>query len=209
MTQEDYKLATFRSGRLLLCLSAAFVGLVIVVIGPSSHSALCSKSEQKLSDFHGVRSANNNDSSLQVNPSFDLAFQESFGFFDNIANPDWKLHQERFRSQSLFQDKAREPKHGDATKISRWLLYNVDPMFTCPHVRRIGGWTGDGPKWVCDPHRLEKLDDCLVYSIGSKGNYIFEDGLNEYLGNKKHCEIHTFDPSPKYARENDPVNKNM
>ena len=46
-------------------------------------------------------------------------------------------------------------------------------------------------KWVCDPHQLNK-DGCLVYSVGSAGNFDFEVGLHEIAPK---CEIHTFDPS--------------
>ena len=70
---------------------------------------------------------------------------------------------------------------------------------------------------VCDPHRLKrlssirkeakKLDDhtagndyevekekgCLIYSIGSEGDFQFEAGMHEVLGEEDACEIHTFD----------------
>ena len=61
---------------------------------------------------------------------------------------------------------------------------------------------GDGPKWVCNPHRIaETAKDrkrsgeakCLVYSIGSNGDFTFETGLYDILG-KTLCEIHVFDP---------------
>ncbi len=39
------------------------------------------------------------------------------------------------------------------------LLYvnylNYNPIFSCPHVQRVGG-VGDGAKWTCDPHRLRQ-----------------------------------------------------
>lgn len=41
------------------------------------------------------------------------------------------------------------------------------------------------------PHRIAKEKDCLVYSIGSNGNVMFEKGVKEEIG--QHCEIHTFD----------------
>jgi hypothetical protein len=49
----------------------------------------------------------------------------------------------------------------------------------------------DGPKWVCDPHRIAKKKNCLVYSVGSYGNTMFEAGVKQEIG--EHCEIHTFD----------------
>ena len=49
----------------------------------------------------------------------------------------------------------------------------------------------DGPKWVCDPHRISRQTDCLVYSVGCNGNTMFEEGVMDQIGT--HCEIHTFD----------------
>lgn len=51
-----------------------------------------------------------------------------------------------------------------------------------------------------DPDDENGADDsCLVYSIGSNGNYRFEDGLYELLGGPV-CEIHIFDPG-NYERD--------
>ena len=65
------------------------------------------------------------------------------------------------------------------------------------HERRIGR-LGDGGKWVCDPHRVaNKGKDCLVYSVGSNGDFSFEEHIFKDISPR--CEIHTFDMSPKYA----------
>ena len=74
------------------------------------------------------------------------------------------------------------------------------------HKIRVGGH-GDGPKWICNPHRLAASNDCLIYSIGSAGVYTWEDALVDMLS--KHCEIHVFDTSEEYARPNDPVQRNI
>jgi hypothetical protein len=50
---------------------------------------------------------------------------------------------------------------------------------------------GDGGKWICDPHRLANASDCLVYSVGSNGDFSFEKAVKAAIG--QHCEIHTFD----------------
>jgi Methyltransferase domain len=106
----------------------------------------------------------------------------------------------------------------DAQDYASWMTNNVDPFFSCPHVNRVGG-RGDGPKWVCDPHRLVETNDCLIYSIGSAGHYEFEDGMISVLKDnsktpidenwKSNCEIHTFDPDPKYIREHDVLVNNI
>jgi len=96
---------------------------------------------------------------------------------------------------------------------AHWYMHNFEPDFACAQERRIGG-PGDGPKWVCDPHRLTKISEerkkkegvgCLVYSVGCAGKYHLEDGLYELLGPV--CEIHVFDPG-NFARD-DLKDKNM
>lgn len=51
------------------------------------------------------------------------------------------------------------------------------------------GRSSDGEKWVCDTDKIMP-SDCIVYSFGSNGNYVFEVGITERF----YCEIHTFDP---------------
>ena len=48
---------------------------------------------------------------------------------------------------------------------------------------------------------------CLIYSVGSNGDYSFEDGLVDLIGPTA-CEIHTFDPD-NYARATSERTKNM
>ena len=115
-----------------------------------------------------------------------LAYKQSLGFFNDISDVDWmrlrKRHQETPNCGPL--QCAPEPAH-------KWFQNNFEPTFTCLHERRIGG-LGDGPKWVCDPHRIDP-SNCLVYSIGSNNKFEFElSVLNEISST---CEIHTFDPT--------------
>jgi hypothetical protein len=56
------------------------------------------------------------------------------------------------------------------------------------------------------PRNKNTTSHCLVYSIGSNGNYIWEDALFDYLGND--CEIHIFDPDP-FDRPGMATEKNM
>jgi hypothetical protein len=133
---------------------------------------------------------------------YQLAYDQSFGFFDTIHQDDWKLYQKRARNAS--HHKNPDNPIPDYNNPAMFYLNNYEPTFSCPHLRRIGGM-GDGPKWVCDPHRLHRIeaerrraapDDpgphCLIYSVGSHGEYAFENGLlAELLGTK--CHIHIFD----------------
>ena len=66
---------------------------------------------------------------------------------------------------------------------------NWEPSFHCAHSQRVGA-KGDGGKWICDMPRLKSRDDCLIYSVGSSGDFSFEIDMKKFM---PHCEIHTFD----------------
>jgi hypothetical protein len=73
-----------------------------------------------------------------------------------------------------------------------WNGENFQEEFHCSLAQRIPTDSqADGPKWVCDPHRLKKKKDCLIYSVGSNGKAEFEKAIKEEIGD--HCEVHTFD----------------
>ncbi|KAL3938504.1 MAG: hypothetical protein SGBAC_006602 [Bacillariaceae sp.] len=123
------------------------------------------------------------------------AYRESGGFFDDITDESWSLMKQRVKSRTNYFDPNNIQR--SIANPPAWYQENFEPDFTCAHERRIGGM-GDGPKWVCDPHRLKVKDNdsskkkCLVYSVGSEGNFMFENAVKNEIG--KHCEIHTFDP---------------
>ncbi|GJP33991.1 hypothetical protein CLOM_g18476 [Closterium sp. NIES-68] len=72
----------------------------------------------------------------------------------------------------------------DVTMKLRVLL----PTYPCPVNERIGEW-GDGGKWTCLlPNSIQK--DPVVYSIGSFGQYSFEESIYKILQVKPY----TFDP---------------
>lgn len=118
---------------------------------------------------------------------FELAKQESFGFFDDIDEREWKMLQRRARS--VHPNTRGNPLQGDQLS-GLWFQNHYEPNFTCRHEQRIGN-LGDGGKWVCDPHRLSDKKDCLVYSVGSRGDADFEAAVQTDIG--RHCEIHVFD----------------
>jgi hypothetical protein len=68
---------------------------------------------------------------------------------------------------------ARTPAD-DFTSRTAYDLY--EPTWTCHLERRVGLAHGDGGKWVCGPDRYFAGRDCLVYSVGSNGEY------NTFLG---------------------------
>jgi hypothetical protein len=90
-----------------------------------------------------------------VIPEYSLAYDQSFGFFDDIKNEDW---------QQLYQNRARQARHYRVLEDplqgikfpAQWNFFNWDPYFACPHKRKIGGLSG-GPKWTCDAERLLRI----------------------------------------------------
>ena len=47
--------------------------------------------------------------------------------------------------------------------------------------------------------RLAESEPCLIYSVGSRGDFSFEEAVRKDVS--KHCEVHTFDPSPQYKSD--------
>jgi hypothetical protein len=111
---------------------------------------------------------------------------------DDIPDTEWKLMKAIARGM--------EDNYGQQENVAPnvWYQNNWEPTIACRFKRRIGG-LGDGPKWICDPHRIARAvqrrggDKCLVYSVGSNGNFLFEAGLQKSLGKGSICEVHTFD----------------
>jgi hypothetical protein len=145
-----------------------------------------------------------------------VAFEQSLGFFDDINDQEWiELFQKPARAAEHYKNKGNP--NFNSIQASFWNFLNQEPVMSCPHLKKVGG-LGDGPKWTCDPERLTRVvqrrkaanpaskeSQCLVYSIGSNGDYVFEDGLYDLLG--PICEIHIFDFDP-FSRE-DGAEKNI
>jgi Methyltransferase domain len=196
----------------LLCFCFLSLAKIFVIYNEQSALLTCQQSQLSLETLMAYPQSRQLSADVSSSGLFELAKYESFGFFDDIDNVTWQRHKMRAQKESLYY----EPEQPNFRYTDRawWLVYNVDPIFTCPNLRRVGG-RGDGPKWMCDPHRLVQYSDCLIYSIGSFGIYHFEDGLISILKeNSKtvtedddswypNCEIHVFDPDPNFEREGD------
>ena len=92
------------------------------------------------------------------------------------------------KANALF-DQIGEIYQEHAKQANVFWVENYDPEFTCQHERKVRP-LGDGGKWVCDPHRIDK-DNYIVYSVGSCGDFTFEEAVLKDVS--KSCEIHTFD----------------
>jgi len=154
-----------------------------------------------------VTTSNNNNNN-------DLAAKQSFGFFNDIPDSAWAMLREisTSRQRHVIPSEPAVYFAGDR-KITlkenervpqAWFQSHYEPDFSCMFRKRVGGnGIGDGPKWVCDPHRIVDLakerkkmnpdkPGCLIYSIGSCGDFTFEVSMLKLLGNDL-CEVHTFD----------------
>ena len=176
---------------------------------------------------HPSSSSSSSSISLSINDNYYLAYNESYGYFDTILNDEWMLQKSYIKNITSMHRYTTSPRrHWD--KPSLWYYNNFDPIFSCPIIKRVNG-IGDGPKWTCDPHRLINIvnrrklqrqissstdasssssSDCLIYSVGSNGNYQWEDGMYNILGKTGICEIHIFDYSQNYTRKKN-LGRNM
>lgn len=74
-------------------------------------------------------------------------YNESLGFFTDVLNETWMRMKRRAQQAILPMYQYRFPDfperaHGVPT---RWYARNILPVFSCPHVIRVGGH-GEGPK---------------------------------------------------------------
>ena len=159
-------------------------------------------------DFEGAPHISNG---THDNGGYELAYRQSFGFFDDVPAAAWRKQRDIYLKHVNHRDPSRPlawssedpvwniPEGGSARA---WYQNNYEPNFSCMHEMRLGGETmnGDGPKWVCDPHRIRRLalerkardpnhPGCVVYSIGCNGDFNFELGVQKEIGEGV-CEFH-------------------
>lgn len=81
----------------------------------------------------------------------------------------------------------------------------AEASFTCPGEIRVGGVTGDGGKFVCftRDRRIRSaasmLRPCVVYSLGSQMNFMFEEDVFRLTD----CHSYTFDPTVAASQAQD------
>lgn len=115
-----------------------------------------------------------------TNHDCQLSRLESDDFFCE-TDADW------LRRKDLFAIQHRRNKYHDSPYL--FFQDNYEPTFSCRFEQRLG-INGDGGKWICDVYRLKQTPSCLIYSLGSNGEFSFE---NETKRTLPHCDIHTFD----------------
>lgn len=174
---------------LLMIFVIALLGVALLFVAswelPSRIQTTTIKQQQQQQGIPSMATNNDDDD----NEDYSMAHEQSYGFFTDMRQKDW------LRSQQIVHSMQPNTCGNNCPdgieKAAVWYQNNYEPEFSCLHERRIGN-TGDGGKWVCDPHRIGGKKDCLIYSIGSNNDFSFEQDIFQRIGN--HCEIHTFDP---------------
>lgn len=97
------------------------------------------------------------------------------------------------RSIAHRQAALQQEYDSEAKVIDKLNAYDpFEQTWNCYFEQRIGREFGDGGKFVCGlDGYFRSLPSCLVYSIGSDGDFSFEEAVKSNFG----CEIHTFDPT--------------
>lgn len=161
------------------------------------------KAENDILDAYIMKHANK--MALQ-NKSRLKSWKESDGFFEE-ADELWAKRKARHINQMNMQNLLMTTcpdgfwegakqclvgcagENADCAGSVFWQTH-YEPSFSCALEERVG-MQGEGGKWVCDPHKIQEKDSCLVYSIGSNGQYDFEESVHKHISSK--CEIHTVD----------------
>lgn len=101
-------------------------------------------------------------------------------------------HQKLRKHATLVESRARVLAASPGTfRHIKTVFDPFEPTYTCQSEWRTGSLFGDGGKFVCGEDEYFKARDCLVYSVGSKGDTAFEADVIRRFG----CEVHTFDPT--------------
>eukprot|EP00270_Netrium_digitus_P014612 TRINITY_DN4992_c0_g1_i2.p1 TRINITY_DN4992_c0_g1~~TRINITY_DN4992_c0_g1_i2.p1 ORF type:complete len:354 (-),score=71.42 TRINITY_DN4992_c0_g1_i2:21-1082(-) len=88
------------------------------------------------------------------------------------------------------EELQREVDRSRWGEIQMLQIFYIQPLYSCPTEERVGVW-GEGGKWVCVLPRMRE-GPIIIYSVGSKEKYDFEEGIKELL---PESQIFTFDPS--------------
>jgi hypothetical protein len=112
----------------------------------------------------------------------------------NDNDKDWNVRKRITRNRIHNKYPVTPTRNSDSPQT--WYQENWDPDFSCSQQDKIGS-VGDGHKWICNPDSLKDKENCVVYSVGSNGDFSFEQALVKRLPN---CDVHVFDFGD-YSRE--------
>lgn len=123
---------------------------------------------------------------------------ESLGFFEEDDGL-WKARKELHHTwmQKLQSASSHLDLENSLIDARTFWQEHFEPSFHCDLAERIGA-VGDGGKWICNPasirQQVKEGGSCLVYSVGSNGQFDFEVAVLRDIS--PDCEIHIFDPAP-------------
>ncbi|KAI9346501.1 methyltransferase domain-containing protein [Obelidium mucronatum] len=155
---------------------------------------------------HGDSSKNNNNNKNNNNININIIDTNTnadddaaVALLHRVANKDWTT--ERSRAALAFWERARLVPTAQAVNLSDniWNLFPDTGACDLNHLKSVGGTPeNDGTYWVCTEY-LQVEDNCVIFSIGSRGMYEWE--LEMLALTERKCKIHTFDctgnwPSP-------------
>eukprot|EP00547_Thalassionema_nitzschioides_P014303 CAMPEP_0194236982 /NCGR_PEP_ID=MMETSP0158-20130606/4124_1 /TAXON_ID=33649 /ORGANISM="Thalassionema nitzschioides, Strain L26-B" /LENGTH=374 /DNA_ID=CAMNT_0038970903 /DNA_START=11 /DNA_END=1135 /DNA_ORIENTATION=- len=206
-SKKASKAGTFFTSKLntiLFIVPLVLVARIVLAIGTTEKALPASKTDPSFKPV--VESYESAD-------AYSLAKKQSLGFFDDVRKDEWELLQKlvaehedhKYPEQPLTHNPIFDKRHKKYFNSNpAWWQTNYEPNFSCRFEKRIGGnGNGDGPKWICDPHRITKLakerkakdpnhPGCVIYSVGSNGDFSFEWGMEQEIGPGV-CEFHIFD----------------
>jgi Methyltransferase domain len=146
------KMSRNNSAPIILC--ALVVTVCVILVSQRECTVAPIRSLTVGGSYHGGGDAANDMAAHSSSTATLLAHEQSFGYFDDIADENWRRRQRRACTHKHYRS-AGVHQVNDDTDPSRWYMLNYFPLFSCPNQERIGG-AGDGAKWVCDPLRLKK-----------------------------------------------------
>ncbi len=120
-------------------IAAAIIGMTVYQNAKQSTRLLTAMTPHFNTDCPGLL-----DKPMVDSKNYDMALEESLGFFDNIPQDDWELMRNITLARVNNADK-RNPLLSRG-KAPEWYQKNWDPDFSCRHDTKVG--VGDGAK-VC------------------------------------------------------------
>lgn len=125
-----------------------------------------------------------------------LSMEKLVSWNDDLFRSTMTMYKQQARAVCSDLAKTREAcvnatENRHPPEPRGFALYDLfQPYINCPggkkSMRRLGD-TGDGGKWLCQD--LLERDECVVFSLGSNGQYDFEEALLK----ETPCTIYTFD----------------
>ena len=128
------------------------------------------------------------------NRSFKKQSEEGYigGTSEEIFESMWRPKREKFNI--MIRDQREVFHLTNFQEVGSRAAYdNFEPVINCEDEVRIGSRhfnVGDGPKFACGLKVLKHEKDCIVYSIGSRYDFAFEEAV---VRAAPHCKVHKFD----------------